>query len=140
MSASFCPYMVFNGSCAEAAEFYRSAFQGELNIMRFKDAPPNPEFPLSKLMAEKVLHAEIIADGLRIMMSDTFDEMQEHDSRCDHMCYAVMLDSVEQTTRVFGALSEGGKVTMPLQQTFYSSCYGACTDKYNVNWQIACNK
>ncbi|GAW31072.1 VOC family protein [Carboxydocella sp. JDF658] len=39
------PYVTFNGNCEEAVKFYQQALGGELHIMRFGDAPPNPAFP-----------------------------------------------------------------------------------------------
>lgn len=38
-------YLVFNGNCREAVEFYKEAFNTEQpEYMTFADAPPNPDF------------------------------------------------------------------------------------------------
>lgn len=34
-------------------------------------------------------------------------------------------------------LSEGGKVNMPMDQTFWGSYFGMCTDKFDINWMIS---
>ena len=44
--------------------------------------------------------------------------------------------SPEDAQRVFAALSEGGKVDMPLQQTFYSPAFGMLTDRFGVQWMV----
>jgi len=45
-------------------------------------------------------------------------------------------DTKEETERLFKALSAGGKVTMPLQDMFRGSYYGACTDKFGIQWMF----
>ena len=38
--------------------------------------------------------------------------------------------------RVFNALCEGGKVTMPLGETFWSPCFGMVEDKFGMGWMV----
>jgi DNA-binding transcriptional ArsR family regulator len=45
-------------------------------------------------------------------------------------------DSREETKRLFDALSEGGKVTMPMEDRFWGAYFGECTDKYGINWML----
>jgi PhnB protein len=47
-------------------------------------------------------------------------------------------DTKEECDRIFAALSEGGKVTMPLQDMFWGAYYGSFIDKYGVHWMINC--
>jgi len=44
--------------------------------------------------------------------------------------------SREETERLFVALSEGGVVTMPLQDIFWGAYFASFTDKYGVNWML----
>jgi len=41
-----------------------------------------------------------------------------------------------QAKRYFAALSEGGKVTMPLTRTFFSPAFGMATDRFGVGWMV----
>ena len=43
-----------------------------------------------------------------------------------------------EADRVFGMLSEGGTVTMPLGEMFWGSYFGACIDRFGTNWMINC--
>ncbi|MFE0398088.1 hypothetical protein ACFW4G_20550 [Paenibacillus lactis] len=43
----------------------------------------------------------------------------------------------DHSKRIFEALQEGGKIGMPLQETFWSPAYGILTDKYGVTWNIS---
>lgn len=48
----------------------------------------------------------------------------------------VQTESREQTERLLGRNSEGGEITMPLGDTFWVAYFGACTDKYGINWMF----
>ena len=37
---------------------------------------------------------------------------------------------------MFGALADGGQVTMPLAKTFFSSRFGMLADKFGVGWMV----
>ncbi|MFT6850480.1 MAG: PhnB protein [Sphingobacteriales bacterium] len=45
-------------------------------------------------------------------------------------------DTKEETTRLFKLLSDGGKITMELQDMFWGAYFGSCIDKYGVNWSF----
>ena len=42
----------------------------------------------------------------------------------------------DDADRVFAALSEGGQVTMELQDMFWGDYFGALTDRFGINWQV----
>jgi PhnB protein len=44
--------------------------------------------------------------------------------------------NVSEAKRLFGALSDGGQVMMPLGKTFYSPCFGMTADKFGVSWMV----
>lgn len=70
-----------------------------------------------------------------MMLSDTFPGMPYNLG--NQVSIAIHIDTVEEAQNVFEKLSEGGKVTMPLQETFWSPSYGQVTDKYGVEWQVS---
>jgi len=41
-----------------------------------------------------------------------------------------------EAQRLFAALSEGGKVQMPLAKTFFSAGFGMLSDKFGVPWMV----
>ena len=47
-------------------------------------------------------------------------------------------DTREETTKLFNALSTGGKVAMPLREMFWGAFYGTCIDKFGVQWMFNC--
>src|SRR5262249_41629237 len=51
------PYLLFNGTCREAMEFYQSCFGGELTLTKVKDSPAKDHMPA--IQQEKVLNARL---------------------------------------------------------------------------------
>jgi PhnB protein len=45
-------------------------------------------------------------------------------------------DTVAEAEKLFGALTAGGKVDMPLAKMFWGDHFGSCTDKYGVHWMF----
>ena len=41
-----------------------------------------------------------------------------------------------EADRVFGALSDGGQVQMPLTETFFSPRFGMVADRFGVCWMV----
>jgi len=48
----------------------------------------------------------------------------------------VDFDSAEELERVFGLLSEGGQVFMPLNNYGFSKRFGWLADRFGVSWQL----
>jgi PhnB protein len=41
-----------------------------------------------------------------------------------------------EADRLFGALSDGGQVQLPLTKTFFSPRFGMVADKFGVGWMV----
>src|SRR2546426_5180860 len=41
-----------------------------------------------------------------------------------------------EAERIFNALAEGGNVTMPFSQTFWSPGFGMCNDRFGIPWMV----
>ncbi|MDA8226161.1 MAG: VOC family protein [Desulfitobacterium hafniense] len=136
MSNWLVPYFFFNGNCEEAVNFYQKALGGEALVMRFGDAPPNPEFPVPENIKNLVLHAELRKDGHIIRFSDTFPGAPYNTG--NNISFSLEFDTKEETKAMFETLSESGSIEMELQETFFSPLYGKFTDKFGVAWQVSC--
>jgi PhnB protein len=44
--------------------------------------------------------------------------------------------TAEAARRVFGALAEGGKINMPLGETFWADAFGMVVDRFGTPWGI----
>ncbi len=131
------PYLTFQGNCQEALELYKKAFKTDVNeIMTFGQMPQDPAnpMPIPDHMKNCVLQATIQMGDNYIRCSDTFGEINAQPSE---LVSIAVEGSVELTKHAFTVLSEGGKVSAPLQEAFFSPCYGSVIDKFGVKWELA---
>jgi PhnB protein len=129
---SIQPYLIFNGRCEEAIEFYRKALGAEVVLqMRFKDAPdPNMITPGAE---NKIMHATLKIGDTIILASDG---RCEKGSTFNGFSLSLAVKTAEDADRFFAALSDGGQVQMPLTKTFFSPCFGMVADRFGVSWMI----
>lgn len=136
MSFSVYPYVVTNGNGQEAVKFYVDALDAELmGIQTFGEMPENPEYPTPEEAKNLVLHAGLKIGNTRLMLSDTFPGQPYQLG--SQVTIALVTDDAEKARNAFDKLKEGGQVTMPIQETFWSPAYGQVTDQYGVSWQIS---
>lgn len=129
-------YLNFNGNCREAAEFYADVFKTEKpEIMTFGEAPQHPDFVLPEEAKDLVLHTRLNINGSNVMFSDTFPGTPFVEG--NNISLAFVSKDEETIKTVFNALKEGGKVSMELQETFWSKCYGSLKDKFGIEWQFS---
>lgn len=125
-------YLSYPGTCEEALNFYRSVLGGEIGEKNLYDGSPM-ESPESK---GKILHTDYtFGDGNTIMAADSIGYPVAKES---NITLALGFDDVAETERVFNGLSDGGTVTMPLQDTFWGAKFGMFTDKFGINWMVNC--
>lgn len=128
-------YLNFNGNTREAVEFYAHAFNTEIvALSTFGESPQSPDFPLPEEAKNLVMHALINVGSTPMMFSDTFPGMPF--SIGTNITLSYQGSSEEELRTIFNKLSDGGKIVMELQETFWSKCYGQVTDKFDIMWQL----
>jgi PhnB protein len=139
-AARVTTYLNFPGTTEEAFNFYRKVFCTEFNgsIRRFGDiTPPEGMPPLSDRDKKLIIHAELpILGGHVLMATDSPESMGFKMEHGNNMHINLEPETRNETKRLYEALSAGGKVTMELQDMFWGSYYGTCTDKYGINWMF----
>ena len=127
------PYLSFKGECNDAIALYSRAFHTSvIDMMHYGDVPGGP--PVEEEKKKQVLQATLRFGDNFIRMSDSFGELNDVTSER----VAIAVECKEEEVRLaFSVLSEQGKVEMPLQNTFFSPCYGIVVDKYGVMWNLA---
>ena len=128
-------YLFFEGRCEEALEFYRKALGAKTEmLMRYKEAPDAPPpGTLPPGSENKVMHASVRIGDTVIMASDGHCS-----GKPSFKGFSLALSARDEAEakRFFGALSEGGKVMMPLGKTFFSPAFGMATDRFGVGWMV----
>lgn len=131
-------YLFFNGRCEEALDFYAHALGANVVMkMRFSEMPEQPQGENCPQIKEdwknKIMHSHVQIGEASFLASDGCE--------CDgspFQNFSLALSVKDKATceRYFQALSEGGKVDMPLTPTFWSPMYGMLTDKFGVKWML----
>lgn len=134
-------YLNFPGNTEEAFIFYKKVFKSEFSgkgIQRFGDIPASAGHPPLPEEAKKlILHIELpITGGHILMATDAPASMGFTLTQGNNMHINLEPDSREETKRLFDELSDGGNVTMPLQDMFFGSYFGSCVDKFGINWMF----
>jgi PhnB protein len=123
-------YVNFAGSCAEAFRYYEKHLGAKIVMsMTHGQAPDqsrvNPEWK------DAVLHARISIGGTDLLGADV---PKAEPMRSAYLTLGT--DSDSEAERVFAALSDGGQVFMPMQETFFASRFGQLRDRFGINWMI----
>ncbi|MCL6458542.1 MAG: VOC family protein, partial [Gorillibacterium sp.] len=129
-------YMYFNGNCREVVDFYAQVFETDKpRIMTYGEAPPSPEFVLPEEAKNLIMHAQLNIVGSNVMFSDVFPGSPFIAG--NNISLTIVNNNIETIKVLFNKLKEGGKVSMELQETFWSKCYGSLKDKFGIDWQLS---
>jgi PhnB protein len=134
-------YLNFPGKTEEAFNFYKKVFKGKFTgagLKRFGDIEMPADIPpMSDADKKLIIHAELtIMNGHVLMATDSPESMGFKMEYGNNMHINVEPESRAEAERLFQELSEGGKVSMPLQDMFWGAYFASFTDRYGVNWMI----
>lgn len=131
----FTPYLNFDGTCETAFKFYAECLGGEIEaMMPFGDTPACEHVAADE--RDRIMHARLKVGEQLLMGSDCIAAHPYEGVKGASVALAV--EDPAQAEQVFNALSEGGTVTMPLQQTFWATKFGMLVDRFGVPWMINC--
>lgn len=125
-------YLSFEGRAQEAIDFYKSALVAKVDmIMHFKDAPPEMQGNMPH--KDKVMHAAFHVGDTQLMATDG---QCSGKSTFSGVSLTLNASSNGEAEKLFNALGQGGKVGMPMSETFFAHRFGMVSDKFGVNWMV----
>ncbi len=127
-------YLIFNGNCREAVQFYSEVFNTKLEQMMTYADIPNPEYQVAEEAKNLVLHTFLMINGNRVMFCDVLPDQPF--TVGNNVSIMISSKNMDEIKTYFNKLKVGGKVEMDIQETFWSKCYGMVTDRFGVNWQL----
>ena len=130
------PYLLFDGNCHQAMEFYKSCFGGELASMKVKDSPAKDSMPA--VQQEKIINARLKSRNMEISASDWL-RLDQTRIPGNTVCLYLSGGTPQELKALFEKLSVEADVTDPLKDTFYG-VYGALNDKFGVRWMFQAAK
>ena len=132
------PYLMFNGDCEEAMNFYKDALDGDIGYMgKYSESPMEVEDDFKN----KIMHAELNFDGGKIMASDHLKgaDFSGGTSGANVHLNLGFIDE-DEMSETFNKLKEGGNVTMEIDEMFWGDKFGMLQDKYGIHWMFNCTK
>ena len=122
----------FGGNCEEAFRYYERHLGGKITtLMRVRDLPEGGRAPAGS--PDAVIHVSMDVAGVELIGNDVPPD-RFHPVRSSYLYLAV--DSSEEAETIFAVLSEGGQVTMPLEETFFATRFAQLRDRFGVLWTI----
>ncbi len=129
------PYLSFNGTCEAAFTLYKSVFGGSFDgICRYGDL--SSEYPVPESEKNKVVHMSLRVGNVTLMGADSSDAFGQKTVTGDNVAVSINVGSADEAKRVYNALSQGGKVIMPLEKTFWADLYALFVDPFGVSWMV----
>jgi PhnB protein len=133
MSIQLCAYMSYDGDCTEAMNFYAQVLGAKLEALITYGQMPG-EMPVPPEHAERVMHAYLVHKDFALMAGDAPPGVPY--AGIQGCMLAITYPTAAEATRVFNALAEGGKVGMPLGETFWADTFGMVTDRFGTPWGV----
>jgi PhnB protein len=130
------PYLNFNGQCEAAFKFYEQCLGGKIVTMAtYEETPLAEQVPPE--WRHKIIHATLEVGDQVLMGCDVPPERYEEPKG-----FSVTIGSIDlaEAGRIFNALAENGKVSVPLQKTFWTVGFGMLVDQFGIPWMINCRQ
>jgi PhnB protein len=130
-------YLNFPGTTEEAFRFYATVFGTKIIMMQtFGDTPFVPNAP--EAAKKKIMHAQLpITEAVHLMGSDSVEGFGPPLQVGNNFHVSIVASDKAEADRAFEALSQGGKVTMPLANAPWGPYFGMCVDRFGVQWMVS---
>jgi len=129
-------YLLLDGNCKPAMQFYKSVFGGELTLTTVGESPMKYAMPPAR--HDKVLNARLISEGIDISASDWLRPAQKP-IQGNMVCLYLSGGTFNELKTFFDKLSEGADITDPLKEEPFGT-YGALNDKFGIRWMFHADK
>jgi PhnB protein len=125
-------YLNFGGNCEQAFRFYEQHLGGKITMMMTHAQQPDAS-NVPPDWRNAILHARMNLGETMIMGADIPpDRFQPMRSAY----LSLTVGSIEEAERIYGLLSDGGQIFMPMQETFFAFRFAMLRDKFGTSWMI----
>ncbi len=130
MASRLNPYITFNGNARQAMEYYAQVFGGALRVNTFGEYGADDQ-----ALADTFMHAQLeTTRGYTLMASDIAPGMSFNPG--DTVTISLSGEDGDELRGYWEKLVDGGAVSMPLEKQMWGDEYGACTDRFGVQWMV----
>ncbi len=131
-------YLTFDGECEAAFTFYQNVFGVEIPFWsRFGDMPTaEGEAEIPQEYKNRIMHVTLPISSETILMGSDTMPGKHTLQKGNNFSLSLDVKSREEAKKYFDGLSEGGKITMPLADTFWGAYFGMWEDKFGIQWMV----
>lgn len=127
-------YVFFDGTCADAMHFYQQTLGGEIEtMMPHGQSPMKDQVPQGS--EDRIMHASLRIGPMRLMAADSVVGQAYEGMK--GFSLSLSYPTADEAKRTFDRLADGGKVTMPLADTFWSEAFGMLVDRFGTPWTVS---
>lgn len=128
MARSLLPFLMFQGECAAAIDFYQSVFPDmEVEEIARHGDEAGDGAGLIKLARVRIAGQAILVNDSPVKHGFTFTPSSSFFVECG---------SEEELRRAAGLLSDGGQELMPVGDYGFSTLFAWVQDRFGVSWQL----
>ena len=130
-------YLNFPGTAREAFRYYETVFGTKIiGIQTFGETPFAGTIP--DAARDKVMHVQLpLTDVVHLMGSDVVEGLSPPVPFGTNFNVMVVASDKGEADRVFGLLSDGGVVTMPIENAPWGPYFGMCHDRFGIPWMVS---
>lgn len=128
------PYLHFNGRCEEAFKLYEKVLGGKIEVMLPHEGTPAASH-VPPEWKKKIMHARLNVGDQVLMASDA---PPGHYHQPQGFTVSITIKDPADAERIFKALADKGKITMPMDKTFWAQRFGMLVDQFGIPWMVNC--
>lgn len=125
-------YLNYGGNCEQAFRFYEKHLGGKITMMMTHGQSPDAN-NVPPEQKNAIMYARMTIGETDLMASDAPAERFQP-MRSAYLSLSV--GSIEEAERIFGLLSDGGEIFMPMQETFFAHRFAMLRDKFGTSWMV----
>lgn len=130
MASRLNPYVMFDGTARAAMQFYEGVFGGTLTLHTFGESGAT-----EGVDPEGVMHSLLETPGGFTLMASDLPPGMPHQAGSS-ISVSLSGDDADALRGWWQQLSDGGTVDVPLGKQVWGDEFGACTDRFGVDWMV----
>ncbi|SPE40463.1 3-demethylubiquinone-9 3-methyltransferase [Candidatus Sulfopaludibacter sp. SbA3] len=125
-------YLNYGGNCRQAFRFYEQHLGAQITMMVTHGQQPNAD-SVPPEWKDAILHARLHIGETELMGADIPPDRFQA-TRSAYL--SLLVGSIEEAERIYGVLSDGGEIFMPMQETFFAFRFAMLRDKFGTSWML----
>jgi PhnB protein len=125
-------YLNYGGNCEQAFRFYEQHLGGKITMMMTHGEQPGSN-SVPPDWRKAILHARMTIGETELLGADVPPDRFQP-IRSAYLSLSVT--TTDEAERIYGLLSDGGQIFMPMEETFFAFRFAMLRDKFGTSWMI----